>query len=73
MGVLDKIINVLDTYEDMQDKIWERSEQERENYIKKHGHPPLNGYWCSTIEVNKRIYRRFRKRMKEALKEGENG
>ena len=71
MGFLEKVLSVLEKWEEGQDEYWERREQYRKEFIEKYGFPPLDVRWCKTNEINAKIRRAMRKRWKESVGRGE--
>ena len=69
MSIIDKFFNLLEKMDNNREGYLEAQERERVEYIKKHGHPPYSGNWCSTIEIQNRMELVFRKRMKVIMSE----
>ena len=71
MGFLEKVLSVLEKWEEGQDEYWERREQYRKEFMEKYGCPPPDVSWCKTNEINAKIRRAMRKRWKESVGRGE--
>ena len=69
MSILDNFLNLIEKLDNKREAYLEAQERERAEYIKKHGHPPYSGNWCSTIEIQNRMELEFRKKMKAIIVE----
>ena len=63
MSILDNFLNLVEKLDNKREADLEAQERERVEYIKRHGHPPYSGNWCSTIEIQNRMELEFRRRM----------
>ena len=55
MSILDNFLNLVEKLDNKREAYLEAQERERVEYIKRHGHPPYSGNWCSTIEIQNRM------------------
>ena len=67
MSILENFLNLVEKLDNKREAYLEAQERERVEYIKKHGHPPYSGNWCSTIEIQNRMELEFRKKMKAIM------
>ena len=63
MSILENFLNLVEKLDNKREAYLEAQERERAEYIKKYGHPPYSGNWCSTIEIQNRMELEFRRRM----------
>ena len=63
MNILENFLNLVEKLDNKREAYLEAQERERVEYIKKHGHSPYSGNWCSTIEIQNRMELEFRRRM----------
>ncbi len=69
MNILERMLALVEMWEQGQDEYWDeyfaRKERKRKEFEECFGFlPPLDN-WCSTIEVNERLKRIFRKKLLE--------
>lgn len=69
MSILEKFLNLVEKLDNKREAYLEARERERVEYIKRHGHPPYSGNWCSTIEIQNRMELEFRRRMNAIMTE----
>ena len=69
MSILENFLNLVEKLDNKREAYLEAQERERVEYIKKHGHPPYSGNWCSTIEIQNRMEKKKKKKMKAIIVE----